>query len=608
MIRRPLRPLARILFARAEGIDPDLVEAEERAARLAVRLRDERRKAETRLLLLGAVFLLGFTAVGARMALLSAAVRVEPWAEEHHASIEARRADIVDSGGQLLATNIVTASLYAQPLDLIDPANAASQLARIFPDLDADDLTRRFTDGRRFMWIKRTISPEQRQRVHDIGEPGLLFGPREVRLYPNGAIAAHVLGGASFGREGVGAAEIVGTAGVERQLDDRLRDPAQVETPLRLSIDLDAQVALEEVLARGMADMSAKGAVGILMEARTGQIRALASLPDFDPNLRPAPPTSGDPADSPLFNRAAQGRYELGSAFKALTATLALERGEVTPATVLDTKGPMKWGRYRIRDLHDYGDRLSVEDILVHSSNIGAARLAIGSGAEAQKDFLGMVGMLAPVPVELSEAARTTPMLPRQWSELSTMTIGFGHGIAVTPLHLATAYAALANGGFRVHPSILASDWSPGEADRIISAKTSREMRDMLRQVVARGTANGAEIPGYEVAGKTGTADKPLPEGGYARDKVMATFAGFFPASDPKYVLIITLDEPITYINDTAFRTAGLTAVPIAAAAIRRLAPVVGLRPLPVPPEPARTAGVARPNGPASLYTLAGND
>ncbi len=602
MIRKPLRPLARVLSARAKGTDPDEIEAEERAARLARRHQDERRKAETRLVLLGAVFILGFTAVGARMTLLSAAVPMEPRADASAEPIHAKRAEIIDHAGQVLATNIVTASLYAQPRDLIDPENAARQLAKIFPDLDAADLATKFGDGRKFLWIKRTISPEQRQMVHDIGEPGLLFGPREVRLYPNGAVAAHVLGGAGFGREGVDAAEIVGTAGVERQLDARLRDPAQVDTPLRLSIDLDAQVALEEVLAKGMKDMSAKGAVGILMEAGTGQIRALASLPDFDPNLRPPLPVSGDPADSPLFNRAAQGRYELGSSFKPLTAALAIERGEASPATMIDTKGPMKWGRFTIHDFHDYGDRLSVEDVLVHSSNIGAARLAIGSGAAAQKEFLGKVGMLAPVPVELSEAARTTPMVPAKWSDLSTMTIGFGHGIAVTPLHLATAYAALANGGYRVHPSVLASDWRPGEADRVISAETSREIRQMLRAVVTRGTANGADIPGYEVAGKTGTADKPLPNGGYARDAVIATFASFFPAHDPKYVLVVSLDEPVTIINNTRFRTAGLTAVPVAAAAIKRLVPVLGLRPEPASPRPVAEANAA------SLYTLAGND
>jgi cell division protein FtsI (penicillin-binding protein 3) len=597
MTRRPLRPLARILSARAEGKDPNLIEAEERAARLAERHRAERAKAETRLLLLGVVFILGFTAVAGRMALVSATVPVEPRRVGTAAPILTQRAEIVDRDGTVLATNIVTASLYAQPMEMIDKRRAADELARIFPDLDAEALHAGFTDGRKFLWIKRSISPEQRQWVHDLGEPGLLFGPREARLYPNGAVAAHVLGGAGYGREGVDAAEVIGTAGVERVFDARLRDPARVAEPLRLSIDLEVQTALEDVLAQGMERLKAKGAVGILMEADTGQIRALASLPDFDPNLRPALPTEGDPADSPLFNRAAQGRYELGSVFKPFMVAGAIEEGLVGPQTVVDTKGPMRWGRFSIRDFHDYGPRLTVEDVLVKSSNIGSARIGLAMGAERQHDFLGKLGLLEASPVELVEAGRTAPLLPQRWSDLTTITISYGHGMAVTPLHLTAAYATLVNGGFRVHPSIVASDARPSEADRVISASTSAEMRDMLRQVVVRGTAKSADVKGYDVGGKTGTADKPNAAGGYARDKTISTFAAFFPAKAPKYVLVIALDEPTTIINNTAFRTAGLTAAPVLGHAIRRIAPVMGLW-----PEPGDDATEPM------LYTLAGNE
>ena len=596
MIRRPLRPLARILSARAEGRDPDLVEAEERAARLAERHRAERAKAETRLLLLGVAFIIGFTTVAGRMALVAASVPVEPRGAAAE-PIHARRADIVDASGRVLATNIVTASLYAQPKDMIDPAAAADQLARIFPDLDAGRLHAQFTDGRKFVWIKRSISPEQRQRVHDLGEPGLLFGPREARLYPNGALAAHVLGGASYGREGVDAAEVVGVAGVERVFDERLRDPALVDQPLRLSIDLDAQTALEDVLQQGMTEMRAKGAVGILMEADTGQIRALASLPDFDPNARPPLPNEGDPADSPLFNRAAQGRYELGSVFKPFTVADAIEHGLVGPQTLVDSKSPMRYGRFTIRDFHNYGARLTVEDVLVKSSNIGAAHVGLAMGAQRQQAFLGKLGLLEASPVELVEAGKTAPLLPQRWSDLTTITISYGHGMAVTPLHLAAAYAALVNGGHRVHPSIVASDAPPDTGDRVISADASAKMRAMLRQVVVRGTAKAADVPGYEVGGKTGTADKPNAWGGYARDKTISTFAAFFPASDPQYVLVIALDEPTAMINNTAFRTAGLTAAPVVGKAVRRLAPVLGMRPELTPDASAPV-----------LYTLAGNE
>ena len=597
MIRRPLRPLARILSARAQGADPDLVEAEERALRLAALHRVERQKAETRLLLLGLAFVIGFSAVGARMALLAATEPMEPRADADHGSIAAHRADIVDRNGAILATNIVTASLYAQPRDMVDPSGSAAALARIFPDLDAETLRRRLTDGRSFMWIKRSLSPEQRQQVHDLGEPGLLFGPRESRLYPNGAVAAHLLGGASYGREGVGAAEVIGTAGVERVFDDRLRDPARAGEPLRLSIDLALQTALEEVLGEGMSEMNARGAFGILMEIDTGQIRALASLPDFDPNLRPPLPTSGDPAESPLFNRAAQGRYELGSTFKPFTVAMALEAGIVTPQTLVETKGPMRWGRFTIRDFHDYGPHLTVEDVIVKSSNIGTARLAVERGGAAQKAFLGRLGMLEASPVELTEAGRTEPLLPERWSELSTMTISYGHGIAVTPLHLASAYATLLNGGLRVQPSVIASDVRPEEADRVISERTSRQIRDMLRQVVVRGTARFADVEGYEVGGKTGTADKPLPNGGYARERVIATFAGVFPSSAPQYVLVLGLDEPERVVNGQRLRTAGWTAVPVAASAIRRFAPIMGMRPIDDGEE-------VRP----LLYTMVGNE
>ncbi len=597
MIRRPLRPLARILRARAEGTNPDLIEAEERAARLAAMRRAERARAETRLLLLGLAFVLGFSAVAGRMALLAAAVPMEPRASVPGEPIRTQRADIVDRNGVLLATNIVTRSLYAQPLEMIDPRRAAAELARIFPDLDAEALHTRLTDGRRFMWIKRSISPEQRQLVHDLGEPGLLFGPRETRLYPNGAVAAHVLGGASFGREGVNSAEVIGTAGVELVFEERLRDPARTGEPLRLSIDLGVQAALEEVLAAGMAEMNAKGVMGIVMEARTGQIRAMVSLPDFDPNFRPPLPTSGDPGDSPLFNRAAQGRYELGSVLKPIAVAQALDAGVVSPTTMVDTSGPMRWGRFTIRDFRNYGPRLSVEDVIVKSSNIGTARIAVEQGAKAQQEFLSRLGFFEAAPVELVEAQRTAPLLPQRWSELTTMTVAYGHGIAVTPLHLAAAYAALANGGYKVRPSIIEQEVTLDESSRVISERTSGQMRAMLRQVVVRGTAKQADVPGYEVAGKTGTADKPLPSGGYAHNKVISTFAAVFPASDPEYVLLVALDEPSNLAHGNAIRTAGYTAAPVTGAAIRRIAPLLGLRPV-----------GSGDTSEAPLYTLAAND
>lgn len=579
MIRTPLRPLARILKARASGENPDAIEAENRARRHEAMADKARTRAEGRLLVLGLAFFCAFIVIGARMGTLASSVPEEPRASAVGNPIIGQRADIVDRNGRILATNLQTHSLYAHPRDMIDPSHAAIGLAGIFPELDADELLKDFTGERKFLWIRRQISPEQMQAVHDIGSPGLLFGPREMRLYPNGPIAAHVLGGASYGREGVASAEVIGVAGVERQFDAFLRDPANEGAPLELSLDLTVQAAAEQVLAGGMSIMNAKGATSVLMDIHTGEVLSMVSLPDFDPNNRPRVATTGDQSDSPLFNRAVQGVYELGSAFKIFTVAQAMELGLVNPSTMIDTQGPLSWGRFRIRDFRNYGPELSTTDVIVKSSNIGTARIAMQIGAQRQRAFLGSLGFLKATPVEMVEAPTGAPLLPRNWSEISTMTISYGHGLSTSPLHLATGYASLLNGGTEVRPTLLRQDNVP-IGPRIVSEAVSRRSVDMLRQVVVRGTASFGEVPGYEVGGKTGTADKPRENGGgYYDDKVISTFASVFPASDPQYVLIVTLDEPSENSGAEPRRTAGWTAVPVAAEMIRRIAPLLGLRP-----------------------------
>jgi cell division protein FtsI (penicillin-binding protein 3) len=579
MTRTPLRPLARILPARARGENLEAIERENLRLRHEA-MRDRARiKAEGRLLILSVIFFAAFSVVGARMGLMAASQPSEP---QHVASaddISSARADITDRHGRLLATNLVTNALYAQPPLMVDPAIAARELAEIFPDLDADRLHAQFTQpGRKFIWIRRQLSPEQVQAVHDIGEPGLLFGPREMRLYPNGRLAAHVLGGASYGRESVSAAEVIGVAGVEKTFDEVLRDPALRDRPLRLSLDLTVQSATREVLEVGMNLLDAKGASAVLMNIHSGEIAAMVSLPDFDPNNRPAAVAKADPSDSPLFNRAVQGLYELGSTLKLFPVAQALDADMIAPDTMIDTKGPMSWGRFRIRDFHYYGPKLSVTDVMVKSSNIGTARIALEIGAEAQRAFLGDLGLLEPTPLEMVEAGGAKPLLPSNWSELSTMTIAYGHGISVSPVHLAAAYASVLNGGTRVTPTLVARETAL-QGPRIVSKRTSARMRSMLREVVTRGTATFADVPGYAVGGKTGTADKPKPTGGYYEDKVIATFAGIFPAHAPEYVLVVMLDEPVETSGEEARRTAGWTAVPVASEVIARIAPLLGLRP-----------------------------
>ncbi len=580
--RVPLRPLARILEARAKGENPDRIERENLRQRHE-EIRDRARlRSEGRLLVLAGLFLCAFIVVGFRMGEISASEPQEPSSSGQRVAITQARADIVDRQGRILATNMLTRALYAQPPMMVDKAQAARELVRIFPDLDQAKQLEQFTGTRKFIWVKRKISPEQQQLVHDIGEPGLLFGPREMRLYPNGAIAAHVLGGAGFGREGVNAAEVIGVAGVEKYFDDELRDPANSGTPLVLSLDLTVQAAIEEVLDGGMKIMGAKGAAAVLMDVYTGEVISLVSLPDFDPNNRPRPLVEGKAEDSPLFNRAVQGLYELGSVFKIFTASQALELGLMNPQTMIDIRGPIKMGGFSIKDFKNYGRELSLTDVIVHSSNIGTARTALQIGAQRQRDFLTALGLLDPTPFEMIEAAGAKPLRPsdREWKDLSTATISYGHGVSTSVLHLAAAYSTIVNGGTKVTPTLLRQD-GVERGPRVVSEGVSAIARDLLRQVVVRGTASFGEVPGYSVGGKTGSADKPGLRGrpGYDGEKLISTFASVFPSDDPAYVLIVSLDEPEIFASGETRRTAGWTAVPVAAEIIRRAAPLLGLKP-----------------------------
>ncbi|SOH95183.1 cell division protein FtsI (penicillin-binding protein 3) [Monaibacterium marinum] len=577
MIRVPLRPLAQVIAARSQGLNPDIVEAERRAAVLRNRRSEERRRAEWRLWLLSGVFLLAFSAVGGKMAVISASAPTETRRAVAGEPIRAHRADIVDRNGVLLATNMVTSAIYVETRQMVDFVGVAEGLASIFPDLDAETLLEKFERPGNFHWIRSEISPEQQQAVHELGQPGVYFGPRETRIYPQGQRIGHILGGSRYEVQAARAAELEGVAGIEYQFDDRLGDPEQIDTPLRLSIDMQVQNATRDVLQSQMDAYGAIGAAAIVMDATNGEVVSMVSLPDFDPNDRPAP--QGPDGDL-LFSRASQGVYELGSTFKAFAAANAMERGVAGPNTIIDTRGPLTWGRFRIRDYHNYGPELTLTEVMVKSSNIGSARVALQTGTPAQQDFLRELGFFDASPVELPEARNADPLLPPRWSELSTITISYGHGLAATPLHLATAYASVVNGGLRVHPTLLAGATPPTEEDRVVSRETSQALNQMLRAVVSRGTASFANIEGYEVGGKTGTADKPN-VGGYAEDSVIATFAGMFPSSNPRYVVVVSLDEPETFAAGAIRRTAGWTAAPTMGMLVTRIAPILGMRPQP---------------------------
>ena len=542
-----------------------------------------------RLIVVMLALLLVYTAVGVRMGLMALNEPVEPQLARGAGMATPVRGEIVDRNGNLLAANLPAFSLYAHPREIKDAAAVARDLAAIFPDMSAEQLIKRLSRGSRFVWIKRPITPRQRQRVLDLGYPGLKFGSRTMRIYPAGRTVAHIVGNVRAGNEDVRFAELVGAGGVEGYFDERLRDPARLGAPLELSIDLTVQAALRDVLAAGMAQFTAKGAMGVLMDVRTGELLALVSLPDFDPNRAPEP-FNGPPEFNPRFNRTVQGRYELGSTFKVLTAAFALESGVVGPETLIETGSALTYGRYRIRDMHRMPPEMTVTDIVVRSSNVGAARLALRVGTPRLKDYFKRLGFFEPLPLELAEAEHAPPLLPPKWTDLSSMTISFGHGIAVSPVHLAAAFATLAGGGKRVLPTLIKGGAEPTE--RVFSPETARTMMQIIREVVRRGTGRRTNLPGYEVGGKTGTADKVRPGGGYYKSRVIATFASVFPTSNPRYALVISLDEPVDLSGPKPKREASRTAVPVTAAAIRRIAPLLGMRPLPVS-APAGLATVA---------------
>lgn len=579
MKRKPLRPISEVLFIRKKGQDPSIVEKENIRQRHLRIERSERVKSESRLLVLAGFLLVSFIGIGLKMGLISLTTPIEPVASSQLLKSSTKRADILDRNGSVLATNLITNALYAKPTMMIDKNFAARELIKIFPELNHDKLLQQFRSDKKFVWIKRKISPEQMQAVHELGEPGLKFGPREMRLYPNGRLASHVLGGVAFGREGVMSAELVGIAGVELKFDKFLQDNMGTGAPLILSLDLGIQSAIEHVLLGGVKLMNAKGATAVLMDIHSGEIISMVSLPDFDPNDRILTGKGKTGSESPLFNKSVQGLYELGSVFKVFTAAAVLEEGLVTPGTLVDTTSPIWWGKHKISNHHRLPEELSLTDVIVESSNTGTSRLAKELGATHQKEFLRSLGFFNNTGIELIEGEHITSKYPNNWSEISTMTISYGHGISSSPLHVASAFATLLNGGTRVKPTLLKSNGGSNEGDRIISASVSNELIKILYQVVDRGTASAANVYGYSVAGKTGTANKVKPNGGYYEKRNITTFSSVFPVEKPKYVLLVTLDEPNIFIGSKSRRTAGWTAAPIASEIIYRVAPILGIRP-----------------------------
>ena len=517
----------------------------------------------SRLLTTAAMFFLAYSVIGLRLLDVSVLDRSTGHAAPTATSRDPAdivRADITDRNGAILATSLPTVSLYAQANEVQDPAEATRKLIGVLPDLNAAEIQERLSSKRPFVYLRRNLTPRQQYDVNALGIPGLYFEKDERRVYPHGDLAAHIVGMTDVDNKGV--------SGIERRFDSRLRTDHQ---PLRLSIDIRMQEIVHDEVAKSMKEFSALGAVGLVMDVHTGEVLAMVSLPDFDPN----DPPGGN--DVRLFNRATKGLYEMGSTFKLFNTAAALDYGVATPTSSFDATQPLHLAGAVIHDDHPQARWLTVPEILIYSSNIGAARMALDLGAANQRAFLDRVGLLAPTGVELPEPS--TPQDPRVWREINTATIGFGHGISVTPLHLITGVSALVNGGEFHRATLLAR--APGaaiEEERVTKKKTSDELRQMMRMVVAQGTGKYADVPVYFVGGKTGTAEKAV-NGSYRRKAVLSSFIAAFPIDAPRYCVLVMIDEPQGTKETHGFITGGWTAAPAVARIIAQIAPLTGMLP-----------------------------
>ena len=469
------------------------------------------------------------------------------------------RADIVDRNGTLLATNLRTASLYANPHKISDPDIAAARITQVLPDVSEEVLAAKLASDKSFVWIRRNLTPRQKFLVNHLGIPGLDFQDEEQRVYPHGHLAAHIVGFTNV--------DNVGIAGIEQSMDAAI---AGAKEPLRLSVDIRVQQILRQELAAQIEKFKAIGGGGIVMDVHSGEVVAMVSLPDFDPNAPAQAP------DETRFNRITLGVYELGSVFKIFNHAIALETGAATLTKRYDATKPIRISRFRISDFHAENRWLTVPEIFEHSSNIGSAKMALDIGTEAQRKYLGHLGLLRRTSIELPEQAQ--PMYPAQWREINTMTIAYGHGIAVSPLHLASAVAATVNGGI-LRPATLIRDRTPATGGvQVFAAETSDKMRRLLRLVVEKGTGKNAEAPGYLVGGKTGTAEKQV-NGSYKRNSLISSFVGVFPANMPRFVVYVMLDEPKRIKESHGFATGGWTAAPVVGSVIARVAPLFAIAP-----------------------------
>jgi cell division protein FtsI (penicillin-binding protein 3) len=482
------------------------------------------------------------------------------------------RPDILDRNGQILATDVKTPSLFAEPRKLIDVDEAEELLTAVLPDLDANEVRERLSSKKGFVWLKREISAKQQQEIHRLGIPGVGFLPENKRVYPNGPVVSHEIGHVNIDNQGI--------AGIEKWLDgqglaalhmaglatDRLQRPVQ------LALDLRVQFALRDELVKAREKFKAKASSGVIVNVNTGEIVALVSEPDYDPNN---PREANDPT---RINRLTTGVYEMGSSFKSFTLAMALDSGKITLESKFDARGDLHYGKFTIHDYHAQNRILSVPEIFTYSSNIGTAKMALALGVDYHKAFLKKLGQLDRLRTELPESAE--PLVPKHWSELNTVTIAFGQGLSVAPLQAVMGIAALVNGGRLIPPTFLKRDQAAADrlAIRVIKPETSDKMRYLMRLNVEKGTATRANVAGYYVGGKTGTSEKVV-GGRYSKTKVLTSFTAIMPADKPQYMLLIMIDEPQGLAETHGFATSGWNAVPVGAKVIERVAPLLDIPP-----------------------------
>ncbi len=485
--------------------------------------------------------------------------------------VTANRPDIVDRNGLVLATDIKSASLFAEPRRIVDPNEAIEKLRTILPDLDYNQTYQRLSTDAGFVWLRRQLSPRQQADIMALGIPGVGFRTEKKRFYPGGATASHILGLVNVDNRG--------TAGMEKYIDDQGLADLQASglaiagdlAPVRLSIDLRVQHIIHDELVQAMDRYDAIAAGAVVLNAKTGEVVAMASLPDYDPN------NPYNALEKDRLNRMSAGVFEMGSTFKGFTTAMALDSGLVKLSDRFDATAPIRIGGHTIRDFHGKGRVLTVPEIFLYSSNIGTARMVDVLGIEGHRNYLKQLGLLDRMTTELPEVARPTE--PAVWKKINSITISFGHGVATTPLQTAVAAAAVLNGGNLINPTFLprTENEAMNSALQVLKSSTSDAMRYLFRYNAENGSARRADVPGYFVGGKTGTAEKVV-NGRYSSGVRFNAFIAGFPLNDPEYIVLVILDEPKPEKPGMA-ATAGLNTAPVAGNIVRRSASLLGVKP-----------------------------